>query len=355
MTVEELATRLESGCPSGLREALLRPGEMPLPERLERLEGALPAGVAESLRRGWARPCWRRLLERAQAGEFHLLKPGDPAFPRLLEHVPAPPRLLLARGRLELLRREAVAVVGTRRCDEDGLRLAARFGEALARAGWLVVSGAAEGVDGAAHRGAGAANTCAVLGAGFDHPFPARHRGLIEEIGREGLLLSEHPPWRPAVGWQFPRRNRLVSGLSRAVLVVQAPPRSGALITARLALEQGREVFACPGPAAGERHAGCHRLLRQGARLVVAPAELLEDLGALPLGRPPRPAAEPPEDGELYDALDGRPTRDGLLLALGVGPAELAARLLAGQLSGWCRPLAGDRWERCGGDGSFVR
>lgn len=355
MTVEELATRMVGGLPAGLREALLRPASEPPAERLRRLEGGLPPALCAGLRRAWADPCWLRLLERARNGELSLLRPGDEEFPALLEHVPAPPLLLLARGRVELLRREAVAVVGTRRCDDAGLRLAAGFAEALAASGWLVVSGAAEGIDGAAHRGAGYSRTCAVLGSGFDRPYPARHRELIECIASEGLLLSEHPPWRPARGWQFPRRNRLVSGLSRATLVVQAPPRSGALITARLALEQGREVFACPGPAGGERHAGCHRLLRDGARLVSTPEELLEDLGALPLGVTPRPPAEPPEDEELFDALSEAPSRDRLLAELRCAPAALATRLLAGQLAGWCRPLPGDRWERCGGGSAFVR
>jgi DNA processing protein len=349
MTVEELVLRLEEGLPAALREALLRPGDPPPAERLSRLEPALPEGLADRLRRAWGEPRWRRLLEQAENGDLLLLRPGDEAFPRLLEHIGEAPRLLLARGRPELLRREAVAVVGTRRCDDEGRRLAFALAEALAVSGWLVVSGAAEGIDGAAHHGAGPGRTCAVLGAGFEQIYPASHRRLLAAIAREGLLLSEHPPWREARGWQFPRRNRLVSGLSRAVVVVQAPLRSGALITARLALEQGREVFACPGPAGAERFAGCHRLLRDGARLVSRPEELLEDLGSLPLGLPPRPAAEPPSDGELHEALAAPLSREALLQRLGIPPAELAARLLAAQLSGWCRPLPGDRWERCAG------
>ncbi len=295
------------------------------------------------------------LLERQAAGELRLLRLCDTDYPRLLRETADPPALLFARGRLELLEREAVAIVGTRAATGEGTELARQLARTLVGAGLLVVSGAARGIDHAAHLGAGNADTCAVLGPGFDHPYPWRHRELLKRIGKEGLLLSEQPPWSETRAWQFPRRNRIVAGLCRAVVVVQAPLRSGALITARLALEENREVLACPGGAADPHFEGCHRLIREGARLVCSAEDLLEDLSSLPLGLVSRDT-KPVEDGviqrlaalspylrELAFALRQPRWRDELLAGREAG--ELASGLMELEMAGLVTRLPGDRWR----------
>jgi DNA processing protein len=225
-----------------------------------------------------------RMLELHAKGDFEFLVPGAENYPPPLAAIPGPAPLLFARGRLDLLRLESVAVVGTRRADASGLRMAQKMAGALSSCGFLVVSGAAEGIDVAAHRGAGFAQTCAVLGSGFDHPFPSHHRDLIEQIGQEGLLLSEHPPWVKPRRFYFPRRNRVVAALCLATLVVQAPFKSGARITACEAIDMGRELYVCPGPVEDTNWDGSHELIRMGARLVSTPKHLIDDLGTLPLG-----------------------------------------------------------------------
>jgi len=314
-----------------------------------------------------------QLLVELKGERLRLLRPGDEDYPPLLRHLPDPPEALFARGEPGLARREGVAVVGTRSADRRGRKLARIFACGLASAGLLVVSGAASGIDGEAHRGAGVERTCAVLGTGFDHPYPAANAGLIARIGERGLLLSEHPPWAEPRPWHFPRRNRIVSGLCRAVLVIQAPERSGACITARLALDQGREVFACPGPAGDPLHEGCHRLIREGARLVAGPRQMLEDLSSLPLGAladlPPMkreapaktdaetaPPVQPTEpQRRLLSRLDVPRSRDQLVLELGLSSGELAGLLVDLELGGLVNRLPGDRWERCNWLEPFIR
>ena len=208
-----------------------------------------------------------------------ILTLGQPDYPPLLAEIPDPPLALFVRGKLDPLVERAVAIVGSRRCAPTSAMLATDIAETVARCGRVVVSGLANGVDGAAHRGALQAgrSTVAVLGHGHAHCYPAGHRGLARRmLETDGALVSEYPPSWPPRPHYFPERNRIISGLVEAVLVVEASERSGSLITARLALEQGRDVLAVPGSVADGSHRGCHRLLKDGAALI----EGIEDVYA---------------------------------------------------------------------------
>ncbi len=276
----------------GSGSAVLR-GEAAALER-----AGLRKNVASEIRR-FAR--WTdvdREISRSRATGANLLCLDDPGYPKALRFTADPPPVLYVRGRIETVDTEAIAVVGSRAASPYGLAVAERLARELAGRGITVVSGLAIGIDGAAHRGAlrDGGRTIAVLGCGIDQVYPLRHRRLAAEIAARGALVSELPFGTPPLGPNFPRRNRIVSGLALGVVVVEASERSGSLITARLALEQGREVFAVPGEAGLERTRGTHRLLRQGARLAESAADVIEDAlpwrtGAAPVGSPsPGPA-----------------------------------------------------------------
>jgi DNA processing protein len=350
MQVEELA-RLCAEPPGRFRRSIS--GQIPLPDV------ALPDWMARELDpRGPGRRRWEELAEELARGPLRMLRPGEPDYPWAMRGMEVPPDPLFVLGGLELLRQEAVAIVGTRRPDRRGLDWAGRMASALSRGGVVVVSGGAMGVDAEAHRRAGFHRTVAVLGSGFAQPYPREHVELFERIAREGLLISEWPPWTRPETWRFPRRNRVIAGLSRAVLVAQAPTRSGALSTARHAVEEGREVWVCPGPWDDPLYAGNHHLIRQGARLCASVDDLREDVGSLamdlspPVDPPPVPAAAklpsaaPPADQGLWEALGQPRLRDELALRLGTTPGELAGRLVAAEMEGWARSLPGDRWAR---------
>ncbi len=205
----------------------------------------------------------------------------DPAYPPLLATIPDPPGELWVRGRIDILAAEAVAIVGSRAASPYALDIAAELAFDLAQCGLVVVSGMARGVDGAAHRGALQAEgaTVAVLGSGVDVAYPGEHADLLLRIATVGAVVSELPPGTPPLPRNFPLRNRIISGLSRAVVVVEAHDKSGSLITARCALEQGRDVMAVPGNALSGRNRGSHALLKDGAKLVEGADDILEELG----------------------------------------------------------------------------
>ncbi|MCR8914224.1 DNA-protecting protein DprA [Marinobacter panjinensis] len=213
---------------------------------------------------------------------IEILTLADADYPEPLKHIQDPPLVLYLRGDRTLLGREQIGIVGSRNATRAGLEHARAFAAALGRKGLLVTSGMALGVDGAAHSGALDAGfpTVAVIGNGVDQPYPYRHRSLSERIVAEGVIVSEYPPGTSARAGHFPRRNRIISGLSRGILVVEAGLKSGSLITARLALEQGREVFAIPGSVHNPLARGCHDLIRQGAKLVETVDDICEELGA---------------------------------------------------------------------------
>ena len=214
----------------------------------------------------------------------YLLTLADAAYPPALLEIPDPPPLLYAKGKLKQLDLAALAIVGSRHATLQGEKNAKDFARALSNAGYCVVSGLAMGIDGAAHRGAlqGSSGTIAVVGTGLDIVYPARHRKLAHQIAENGLLLSEFPLGTPSMPQNFPRRNRIISGLSHGCLVVEANLQSGSLITARLATEQGREVFAIPGSIHSPLAKGCHKLIKQGAKLVDSIHDILEELGGAP-------------------------------------------------------------------------
>lgn len=213
----------------------------------------------------------------------HRIVPGDSAFPHLLEQIPSPPHLLYVDGDPESLHLPAIAIVGSRNPTKGGERNAWEFAHHLASVGFTIVSGLAQGIDTAAHRGALAADgkTIAFLGHGIDRIYPASNKDLAGEIANNGALVSEFPLGTHPGRELFPQRNRLISGLSLGTLVVEAARRSGSLITARLAGEQGREVFALPGSIHNALARGCHQLIRQGAKLVENSDDIIAELAPL--------------------------------------------------------------------------
>ena len=251
----------------------------------------------------------RRLRELADRG-IRLLAYRGSGYPQQLCHLHDPPPVLYCRGPADPAEERCVAIVGTRRATAYGRRLAAEIAAGLAASGWTVVSGMARGIDGAAHAAALDAGgaTIGVLGSGLDHTYPAAHRPLYRRTSERGALLSEFPPsTRPAPGL-FPRRNRIIAALSRAVVVVQAPARSGALITADHALDIGREVLAVPGPVGLEASVGVHRLLRTGAGVATCAADVLEAVGVYGHSSA-EPEASPsgPSGGAAVGSLGGLP------------------------------------------------
>jgi DNA processing protein len=281
---------------------------------------------------------------------------GDPRYPAALLDSADPPLLLYARGRSELLRAPAVAVVGSRNPTPQGLENARAFAAHLSQAGWVVVSGLALGVDAAAHEGAlaGGAGTIAVVGTGLDVVYPARHRALTRRIATEGLVVSEFAIGTPALPENFPIRNRIIAGLARGTLVVEAAVQSGSLITARLAAEAGREVFAIPGSIHSPTARGCHALIKQGAKLVDSAADILDELpplrgtGAVTARISSRnQAAAPAGKDPLLDALGFDPIGlDELIARTGQSAAELSARLLDLELAGRVARLPGQQFQR---------
>ncbi|TWT91114.1 hypothetical protein Mal64_15130 [Pseudobythopirellula maris] len=243
----------------------------------------------------------RRRLDRARELGIEPVVDSDPRYPASLREIPDPPAVLYVRGVLEPADQMAVAVVGTRRPTRYGERATAWVAESLARAGLVVVSGLARGVDGVAHRAALGAGvrTIAVMAGGLHEIYPPEHRRLADEVAAQGALVTESPPGTPPMSGSFPQRNRIISGLSLGVVVVEAAGRSGALITARHATEQGREVFAMPGPFDSPQSVGCHRLIQDGAKLVTSIDDILEELGSLTRPIPGEGGASTRSVGEL--------------------------------------------------------
>ena len=284
--------------------------------------------------------------------DHHLVTFDDPRYPPALAEIPDPPLLLYVSGRVALLAQPLVAVVGSRNASVQGRVDAESFAAALSRAGLCVVSGLALGIDTAAHEGAlrGTGSTIAVVGTGLDRVYPARNRALAHRIAAQGCIVSEYPLGTPPLAANFPRRNRIISGLAAGVLVIEAAAQSGSLITAQLAAEQGREVFALPGSIHSALTKGCHRLIREGAQLVetvddVLMAMRLSPLAGLPQVDAAAPASE--DDAILLDALGHEPVAlDELLARLAIDPGALSARLLELELAGLVARLPGGRMQR---------
>ncbi|MCG5501737.1 DNA-processing protein DprA [Ectothiorhodospira lacustris] len=298
-------------------------------------------------------------LDWAGREGHHILTLADPRYPVRLKDIPGPPPVLYVVGDPQVLSWPMLAVVGSRHPTPGGRETATAFSAHLARRGLVIASGLAKGIDAAAHEGALAAHglTVAVTGTGPDRIYPAAHRNLGHRIVAEGAMVTELPTGTPATPQNFPRRNRILAGLAVGTLVVEAATRSGSLITARLAAEQGREVFAIPGSIHNPLARGCHRLIREGAKLVETADDILEELGELLPPCSPAPATDPPS-AVAATAPDGDHTR--LLEAMGHDPVavdQLVARtrltvsavssmLLLMELRGQVASLSGGRYVR---------
>jgi DNA processing protein len=297
-----------------------------------------------------------------------LVSLDDPAYPPTLRTMHDPPPLLYVKGRLELLHAPGVAIVGSRNATPQGLEDAEHFAQTLAGAGLTVISGLALGIDGAAHRGAldGRGGTVAVIGTGADIVYPAGHRALAHALAARGAIVSEWPLGTPARREHFPQRNRLIAALARGVLIVEAALRSGSLITARLANEMGREVFAVPGSIHAPLSRGCHQLIKEGAKLTETPEDIFEELGIAPApaSAPNAPASasaasvtvpacplDPPHvdvcAARVLDALGHAPaTLEVLAARTDMPSAALQGKLLELELAGHISALPGGRFAR---------
>jgi len=286
--------------------------------------------------------------------ENHILTLADARYPQALLDTADPPTLLYVKGDPAVLARPALAIVGSRQGTAQGLENATAFAHELARGGLAIVSGLALGIDAAAHTGALAAGgqTVAVIGTGADRMYPASNKALAQRIIASGAIVSEFPLGTPAAAHNFPRRNRIISGLSRGVLVVEAAPGSGSLITARMANEQGREVFAIPGSIHSPQSKGCHQLIREGAKLVETAQDILEEQAFAPVSPPPggdsaiTPTADETAD-PLLTAMGFDPVSiDTLVQRSGLTADSLYAMLLDMELEGRVSRLPGGRFQR---------
>lgn len=297
-------------------------------------------------------------LRRAKQLGLTVICPDDGEYPEWLRHIPNPPVILYIKGDPEVLAEPGISIVGSRAASSYGLQMAETLAGQLASQGITVISGLAQGIDSAAHRGAlkGGGRTVGVLGCGLDLVYPPENRALFDTIPNQGALVSEYPLGTRPDGFRFPARNRIISGLSRGVVVVEATLKSGSLITANLALEQGREVFAVPGRADSLKSAGCHHLLQQGAKLVVSAADILGEFGAI---RPRPPATDvasqsvplpvaPLSDEEraIMAGLEIYPRNiDEVFNACGLPVERVNELLLMLEIKGYCEVLPGRQYQ----------
>ena len=330
--------------------------------RLARAEGVGPSGFTHLIARfgtaakalealprypGRKAPDASAIAAEIAAGEAlgaRLVCAREPDFPERLATLDPPPPVIWTRGHVELLARPAIAIVGARIASAAGQRFARTLADDLGAAGYVIVSGMARGVDGAAHEGSLKTGSVAVLGGGIDDVYPPEHAGLYQRLIEDGCVVSESPVGRRAQARDFPRRNRLISGLALGVVVVEAELRSGSLITARLAAEQGREVFAVPGSPMDPRARGTNDLIRQGATLCEGVEDVLRELQGVAARRiPARPARAEPAPLEDLDALcehlasllSPAPTpRDELVRLTGAPASAVAAALVELELAG---------------------
>ncbi|OGB27572.1 MAG: DNA protecting protein DprA [Burkholderiales bacterium RIFCSPLOWO2_02_FULL_57_36] len=295
----------------------------------------------------------------AEQPDNHVLTLADSDYPKALLEIADPPLMLYLKGHIELLSNPSLAIVGSRNATAQGISNAEKFSEVMSEAGLTIVSGMALGIDTAAHQGSlrcshkiNAGSTIAVIGTGADIVYPARNRTLAHQIAQAGCIVSEYPLGMPAIAANFPRRNRIISGLARGVLVVEAAAQSGSLITARMALDQGRDVFAIPGSIHSPLSKGCHQLIKQGAKLVESAQDILEELGHFHLSQPATRA--------VAQSNSTNSAADRLLNVMGFDPADinllaertsldfgtLNAQLLTLELEGLIEMLPGGIYRR---------
>jgi DNA processing protein len=311
------------------------------------LSRVVPEALASRIVERRSSPEIEAALQWAARPGHAVLTLADIEYPKPLLEIADPPVLLYVAGNAKLLRSLALAVVGSRNATPQGLKNAQSFARAFSEAGFTIVSGLALGVDSAAHVGGleGRGSTVAVLGTGIDIIYPRRNESLAQEISLRGALVSEFALGTPPTAGNFPRRNRLISGLARGCLVVEAALDSGSLITARLAAEQGREVFAIPGSIHSPLTKGCHALIKQGAKLVETAQDVLEELGSA--GTLPSRSAEPGASRDLLDKMGFDPCDiDSLIARTGLATEVISAILLELELEGRIAGLPGGLYQR---------
>ncbi len=305
--------------------------------------------IAETISAGPDVSSTESTLDWLASEQNHLITLADTDYPKALLEIPDPPPLLYAKGQKKWLNTPGIAVVGSRNASPQGEKNAEDFSQALANHGYTIISGMALGIDGAAHRGALKATgaTIAVVGTGLDIVYPSRHRELAHQIAEQGLILSEFPLGTPSKAQNFPRRNRIISGLATGCLVVEANVQSGSLITARLAAEQGREVFAIPGSIHSPVSKGCHQLIKQGAKLVDNIQDIVDELGTITRENIFTESQTPPETNPLLDSMGFEPvTMEVLLERSGLTSDNLSAMLLMLELESRVASLPGGRYQR---------
>jgi DNA processing protein len=342
----------------GTPEAVLAAGAPEL-ERIRGVSGRVAGLLSDRPKKVQAAQRAAEELQKLAAAEVLPVSRDSELYPEPLRHIEGCPVILFCRGDAACLQQPAIAIVGSRAATSYGRRIGFSLARELAELGMTVVSGMALGIDGEAHAGALAAGgrTIGVLGCGVDVVYPRQHGSLYRRIARQGVLVSEYPLGTVPDGFRFPERNRIISGLSLGVVVVEASGRSGSLITARLALEQGREVFAVPGRIDSAKSCGTHRLLQEGAKLVHGVEDILEELRLpdLPQGQQAdRQAPHPPggvsgEEKQLLACLEVYPVSiDQLVRHSGYDPAMVFDLLLQLELKGLVRQLPGQQYELAG-------
>jgi DNA processing protein len=313
------------------------------------LSRVVPSKVARSISEGVDQNTILPALKWLEEPRNSLVTLADEDYPKLLLQIPDPPPLLYIKGRRELLNFPSLAIVGSRNATPQGVANAESFGRNLSDAGLTIISGLALGIDAAAHRGGlkGACSSIAVVGTGLDIVYPARNRDLAHALADSGTLVSEFPLGTPAIGSNFPRRNRIISGLARGCLVVEAALSSGSLITARLALEQGREVFAVPGSIHSPLSKGCHTLIKQGAKLAENAQDILEEIGWQKTNDAPAAVESAGETAPLLEHLGFDPCNiDTLCVRSQLPPDAVTAMLLKLELAGRVAALPGGLYQR---------
>lgn len=371
LSTEELGAWIRLSLEPGLGPAQARAllAAVGLPQDIYALPAAslskfLPAEMARQLRNDTSAEIQQAIqntLAWREQPNHHILTLADPSYPRSLLDIHDPPLLLYVNGNLAKLEQPIISIVGARNASAGGADNARAFARHLAEQGWCIASGLALGIDTAAHEGAlqagsSGGGTIAILGTGIDIVYPARNLQLAHQIAQEGVLISEFPLGTRALPYQFPKRNRLVAGIARGVLVVEAAKQSGSLITARLAAEMGREVFALPGSIHSPLSRGCHALIRQGAKLVESAEDIREELGssgaptvaAAAKGRPQRKKPKPGLMGQrVLDALGYDPVHlDTLQERSRLDMATLTASLLELELQDIVVRLDGGCFQR---------
>lgn len=326
----------------------------------------LAEGLSERSRTALLSPDWDQVeqdLDWFSTPNRHIVRLNDAVYPSLLKEIPDPPSMLFVQGDVSVLSQWQLAVVGSRNPSPSGRDNAFEFSRFLASGGITITSGLAMGIDAAAHQGAlaGKGKTVAVIGTGLDRVYPAKHRDLAHEITEHGVIVSEFALGTPPRAENFPRRNRLISGLSLGALVVEAAIKSGSLITARMALEQGREVFAIPGSIHNPLAKGCHRLIKEGAKLVETAEDIVEELGAIaavgqasviPVEHAREEVAQKSPDPDyqvLMACLGYDPIEiDRLIAESGLTAETVSSMLLLLELDGQVASLSGGRYVRVG-------